>query len=288
MCRPFQHRWLPALAVFAALMFASFSVFAQNPAPAPAPVPAPAPTQISAPDSAQNSPIAPAGAQQPRPSEASQQTTSSPEAVGDALMIHQRYQAAIESYKKGPRDSPDVWNKMGIAYQLMFNLQDASRCYQASLKLDPKSPRVLNNLGTIYDSLREYGDAERMYRKAVKLDPKSALIYKNLGTNLLAQHKYKKGWEVYKTALTLDPQVFQNQASPRVENPASVQERGAMNFYMAKGCVRAGLTDRAIEYLRMALNEGFTSPKKIEADSEFASLRGIPAFDQLLAAQGPQ
>jgi hypothetical protein len=57
---------------------------------------------------------------------------------------------------------------------------------------------------------------------------------------------------------------------------------------MAKGCVRAGMNDRAIEYLRMALNEGFTSPKKIVADSEFAALRGIPAFDQLLAAQSPQ
>jgi hypothetical protein len=48
------------------------------------------------------------------------------------------------------------------------------------------------------------------------------------------------------------------------------------------------MNDCAIDYLRMALNEGFTNPKKIEADSEFASLRGIPAFDQLLAAQRQQ
>jgi hypothetical protein len=38
----------------------------------------------------------------------------------------------------------------------------------------------------------------------------------------------------------------------------------------------------------MALNEGFTNPRKIVADSEFASLRGMPAFDQLLAAQRTQ
>ena len=59
-----------------------------------------------------------------------------------------------------------------------------------------------------------------------------------------------------------------------------------MNYYMARGCVRAGQNDCAIQYLRMALNEGFTNPKKIEADSEFAVLRGVPAFEQLLAAQG--
>ena len=59
-----------------------------------------------------------------------------------------------------------------------------------------------------------------------------------------------------------------------------------MNYFMAKGCVRAGQNDRAIDYLRMALNEGFTNPKKIIADGEFASLRGIPAFELLLASQG--
>jgi Tfp pilus assembly protein PilF len=146
----------------------------------------------------------------------------------------------------------------------------------------------MNNLGTIYDAQKEYGNAERLYRKALKADPKSALIYKNLGTNLLAQHKYNKGWEVYQTALQLDPNIFRNSTSPRIQNPASVEERGAMNFYMAKGCVRAGMNDCAIEYLRMALNEGFTNPKKIAADSEFAGLKDLPAFQQLLASQRRQ
>lgn len=211
-----------------------------------------------------------------------------PEEIGDALMLHQRYQAAIEAYKKAPRNSADAWNKMGIAYQMMFNLQDASRCYQMSLKLESRNPHVLNNLGTVYDGLHEYADAERMYRKAIKLDPRAAITYKNLGTALLAEHKYKRGWEEYKTALSIDPNIFKSHDSLRAENPASVENRGAMNYYMAKGCVRAGMNDCAIDYLRMALNEGFTNPKKIEADGEFASLRGIPAFDQLLASQRQQ
>src|SRR5579863_130721 len=32
------------------------------------------------------------------------------EQVGDALMAHQRYQAAIEAYKKAPTNDPAVWN----------------------------------------------------------------------------------------------------------------------------------------------------------------------------------
>jgi hypothetical protein len=57
---------------------------------------------------------------------------------------------------------------------------------------------------------------------------------------------------------------------------------------MAKTCLRAGLTGRAIEYLRMAINNGFTSPRKILADNEFASLYNVPAFEQLLSNQRNQ
>ena len=268
MSEPKQRRRLSAIAAVAAIVTVFSGAFAQPP------------TQ-----STSQTPATPGGTQS---FAATPQLEATPEQLGDSLSAHQRYQAAIESYKKAPEDSADVWNKMGIAYQMMFNLEAASRSYQTSLKLNPRNSRVLNNLGTIYDSLKEYGNAERMYRRAVKLDPRSAMIYKNLGTNLLSQHKYKKGWEVYKTALEIDPHIFQNTTSPRVQNPASVEDRGAMNYYMAKGCVRAGMSDCAINYLRMALNEGFTSPKKIVADSEFAGLRGVPAFEQLLAEQKQQ
>jgi len=253
----------------------------QTPAqPVPQTAPQSAPQTTAAPAS-------PAIAGQPKGQTAPVQIPTDPEERGDLFMAEQRYQAAIEAYKLAPR-SPEVWNKTGIAYQLMFNLVDASHCYQASLKMNSHNARVLNNLGTVSDAQKQYSDAERFYRKALKLESDSGLIYKNLGTNLLAQHKYKKGWEAYKTALEIDPGVFENTSAPRVQNPTNVQDRGAMNYYMAKGCVRAGMNDCAIEYLRAALNEGFTNPRKIQADTEFAGLRGVPAFQQLLASQRQQ
>src|SRR5215472_10595106 len=213
---------------------------------------------------------------------------ATPEQIADSLMAHQRYQAAIEQYKKASKDSADVWNKTGVAYQLLFNLDEAARCYEHALRLEPKNAVVLNNLGTVYVSLKQFSKAEKTYRKALKINPKSALVHKNLGTALLAQHKYQKGWEEYQRALADDPDVFRNTNTVRVENPASVQDRGAMNYYMAKGCVRAGQAERAIEYLRMAINEGFISPKKLAADEEFMALRDLPAFQQMLAAQRAQ
>ena len=213
---------------------------------------------------------------------------ATPEEEGDALMAHQRYQAAIAAYRKQSHANATLLNKMGISYQMMFNMDEALRCYQASLKLDPKNAHVLNNMGTIYDSMKNYGAAERMYRRALKAEPNSALVLKNLGTNLLSQHKTKKGYEAYQQALAADPEIFTDTSSPRIENPSSVGARGAMNYYTARSCARAGQFDRAIQFLRMALNEGFTTPKKIVADLEFAPMRGIPEFEKLLAAQGPQ
>jgi len=247
----------------------------QQPAASQAPTP-PSPSVAPAQSSAQPATAAPAPSPHPPPT---------PEEIGDSLMSHQRYQAAIEAYKKAPKNSAAVWNKTGIAYQMMFNQTDALRCYRESIKLDPKNPNVWNNLGTVYDSQRDYKEAVKMYHKALKLDPKLPLVLKNLGTDLLAQHKYDKGWQAYQAAIAIDPNIFGNDSGPRVENPSSIRQRGAMNYYMAKSCVRAGLNAQAIEYLRMALNEGFTSPKRIEADSEFAGLRTLPAFQQLLNEQ---
>jgi tetratricopeptide (TPR) repeat protein len=264
MTKDHKQRRIAALVVTAILTATSAAIQAQNPDASAAAASSSAPTQAKT-----NSP----------------QFTPTPEQVGDSLMAHQRYQAAIEAFKKAPPGSADILNKMGVAYQLMLNQEEALRCYQAALKLEPKNSVVMNNLGTIYVSRKEYSKAEKAYRKAVKLNPQSALVHKNMGTVLLAEHKYQKGWQEYQVALALDPKIFEKSNAVHVENPASVQDRGAMNYYMAKGCLRAGQPERAIEYLRQALNEGFTNPKKLAADNEFASLRDVPAFQQLLASQ---
>ncbi len=207
------------------------------------------------------------------------------ENLGDSLMARQQYQAAIEQYKQAPPE-PELLNKMGVAYQLLDNIDDAARCYKEALRSDPKNPKYLNNIGSVYMANREYGRAVKSFGKAARLDATSALYEKNLGTALFADRNYKKGWIAYQEALKLDPAVFDHSTSIRVENPGTIQDRGAMNFYMAKGCMKAGLPDRAIEYLRLALNEGFTTPKKVIADAEFNPLHKMPAFLEMMAAQG--
>jgi Flp pilus assembly protein TadD len=206
-----------------------------------------------------------------------------PAELGDAMMYHKRYQAAIAAYASEPQKTATVWNQMGIAYQMMLNLNDATRCYRESLKLDPRNPNVLNNLGTALQSLGDFREAEHNYRKAIQIDPNFALGYKNLATSLMAHRKYKQGREADARALALDPTIFAPGNSLTVDNPTSVRDRGAMNYYMAIDCARAGQTTCALEHLRMAINQGYTSAIKVATDSNFAALSNDPKFQQLLA-----
>lgn len=206
----------------------------------------------------------------------------SPAEIGDALMLHKRYQAAIESYRKATPSS-DVWNKMGIAYQMMHGNEAALRCYKESLKLAPANAHALNNMGSLYFSLRQFSAAEHMYRKALALEPHSAPVQLNLGTGLIAEHKFEEGWEHYRAALEIDPHAFENTTSPHIGNPALSHDRGAVNYFLARGFAQAGMMGTAIDHLRTALEQGFTNPRKIEADQSFAALRETSAYQDLVS-----
>ena len=231
----------------------------------------------------------PAAAQAPATASAATGPTLgqlSAEELGDLHMARRRYQAALEAYRRAPLDSAQIWNKIGIAEQQLYLMPDAKKSYEMSIKLNPHNPDVMNNLATVYYSMQQYGPAEKLYRRALKLKPRSALIYKNLGTNLLAANKFKKGWGAYQTALSLDPEIFERANLLRIGEPTPTQKRGAMSYYLAKSYVMVGMNDLAVEYLRRAIDEGFTDKKKILADKEFASLHDVSSFQQLLAEQG--
>ena len=209
-----------------------------------------------------------------------------PERRGDILMARKMYREAIELYAEAPQDSAVVWNKMGIAYHQMMQLDAAMKRYQRSIRLDPKYPEAINNLGTIYYAEKRYGKATQYYKRALKLAPDSASIYSNLGTAYFARKKYKEAAETYDTAVKLDPEIFEHHSTYGVLlQESSVAERAKFHFYLAKTYAKAGQNDRALQYIRKALEEGFAERKRLMEDPEFTSLRDLPAFKELLALE---
>ena len=209
-----------------------------------------------------------------------------PERRGDIFMARKMYREAIELYSEAPQDSAVVWNKMGIAYHQMMQLDAAMKRYQRSIRLDPKYPEAINNLGTIYYAEKRYGKATQYYKRALKLAPESASIYSNLGTAYFARRKYKEAAETYDIALKLDPEIFEHHSTYGVLlQESSVAERAKFHFYLAKTYAKAGQNERALQCIRKALEEGFSERKKLLLDPEFAALRDMPEFKELLARE---
>ncbi len=212
-------------------------------------------------------------------------TPLTPEMRGDIFMARKMYREAIETYKQAP-NSAVIANKIGIGYHQLTELDTAKKNYERALKLNPKYAEAINNLGTVHYAKRSYRRAISQYKKALAITPNSASIYSNLGTAQFARKKYKEAFEAYQKALDLDPDVFEHRSTQGVLlQERTVQERAKFHFYLAKTYAKAGMSDRALLYMRKALEEGFKERKRFEEDPEFAALRELPEFQELLALE---
>ena len=199
--------------------------------------------------------------------------------TADRLLAQRSYQAAIETYKQIKEPSARVLDRMGVAYESLFDADDAIRAYKQSIRIDAKNPRTYNDLATVYDQVQRYSEAERLYRKAIELAPDCALYYKNLGTSLLAQGKYNKGSEAYQHALNLDPHVFDGHGNPLMVMTRN--DNAEMNYARAGSCARAGLRDCTLVYLRKAVSEGSATARRIATDRDFSTMKDDPSIQQL-------
>jgi tetratricopeptide (TPR) repeat protein len=209
-----------------------------------------------------------------------------PEMRADIHMARKEYRDALAIYRTLKPVTHALANKMGIAYHQLVELGLAKRHYEQAIKLKPDYAEAVNNLGTIYYATRSYRRAVNQYKKALKLNPYSASIHSNLGTAYFARKNYRAAMDSYQKALELDPEVFEHRGSHGVLlQERSVAERAKFHFYLAKTYAKAGVVDRALLYIRKALEEGFTERKKLVEDPEFAGLQSNPEFQELLKLQ---
>jgi tetratricopeptide (TPR) repeat protein len=220
---------------------------------------------------------APLGREAPKPA-------LSTETRGDIYMARKMYREAIDMYRQGSASSAVLANKIGIAFHQMSQLDLARKNYQKAVKLDPKYPEAINNLGTVYYSQKDYARAIRYYKRALKYSQESASMYSNLGSAYFGRKDYKMATECYQHALQLDPDVFEHHSNfGTLMMERDVEERATYHLYMAKMYAKTGANERALLYLRKALEEGVKDREKIPNIPEFAALKKDPAFAQLLA-----
>ena len=208
---------------------------------------------------------------------------------GDIFMARKMYREAIDTFREGPLSDPVLWNKEGIAYHQLLQLDQAKKSYEHAIKLKPDYIEALNNLGTVYYATRSFRRAISWYDKALKIapdQPRSASIYMNLGTAWFARKKYDRATTAYQQALQLDPTVFEHHSNFGVMlEEHSVQDRAKYHYYVARLYAKMGKSELALQYLRKALEEGFKNKDKLMTDPDLSSLRGLPEFKQLMASE---
>jgi tetratricopeptide (TPR) repeat protein len=208
-----------------------------------------------------------------------------PEERADLYMVYKMYREAIERYKAAPQ-SATILNKTGVAYHQMSDLPTAKKYYQRAIKLNRKYSDAVNNLGTVYYAYKDYGRAVAQYKKAIAISPNSASVYSNLGTAYFARKQYKEASEAYQKAISLDKEVFDRHGTHgELMQESSVEEHAKFHYYLAKTYAQAGDTERALQYIRKSIEEGFKDRKKFLEEPEFAALQDLPEFKEVMALE---
>ena len=209
-----------------------------------------------------------------------------PELRGDIMMARKMFREAIEFYKPGAENNAILANKTGIAYHQLQDLQNAEKYYRRAVKLNPKYPEAINNLGTVYYAKRSYRRAITQYKEALRITPYSASVLSNLGTAYFARKHYEDAMKEYEQALSIDPEIFDQHSGQGVMvQERTVEERAGYFYILAKTCAKAGLTDRTLQYIRKALENGFKDRDKFKAEPEFSALQDNMEFQEILAAE---
>jgi tetratricopeptide (TPR) repeat protein len=206
-----------------------------------------------------------------------------PELRGDIYMARKMYREAIDMYRECSPSSPIIANKIGIAFHQLLQLDLAKKNYERAIKLSPKYSEAINNLGTIYYSQKSYRRAIGLYKRALRYSQPSASIYANLGAAYFARKDLKDAMQCYEEALKLDPDVFEHHSTfGTIMQERTVAERATFHLYLAKMYAKSGADERALIYLRKALEEGVKDRDKIPSMPEFVALKTSPAFKQLM------
>ena len=208
-----------------------------------------------------------------------------PETRGDILMARKMYREAIDTFSEEPHKTAVIYNKIGIAYHQLQQLDAAKKNYEQAVKLKHDYADALNNIGTVYYAKKNYRRAISYYNRALRIN-ESASVYSNLGTALFARKQYDEASDAYQKAFSLDPDVFEHKSNyGTLLQDQNVEERAKFHYYLAKMYAKAGRNELALQYVRKALEEGFKDKKKLNEDPEFEALRDTPEFQELLTIE---
>jgi tetratricopeptide (TPR) repeat protein len=218
-------------------------------------------------------------------------TADALEARADQLRTQKLYLDALDYYRAALLKQPNsagLLNKIGITELMMQRYGEARKSFDRCIKADRGYADAYNNLGVVYYEQRKYGAAIKEYQRAIAIDGNSASFFSNLGAAEFAKKNFEKAVAAYQHALEIDPDVFERTSRGGVQAQLpSPEDRARYDYTVAKLYAKMGFSDRSLEYLRKAMEEGYKDFKNVYKDAEFAELRKDKRFAELMASKTP-
>jgi curved DNA-binding protein CbpA len=106
----------------------------------------------------------------------------------------------------GGFDSNDVWGwrNKGSALYFLGKYDEAIKCYDESIKIDPSNPVVWNNKGLALYYLGKFDEAIASYEHAITIDPSDADAWNSKGNSLNSLGKGDEAKKCYDKAKELE------------------------------------------------------------------------------------
>jgi tetratricopeptide (TPR) repeat protein len=199
-----------------------------------------------------------------------------PSRAGDVYSARKDWRAARDAYLAAIEESATLYNKVGMCYQRLGDVDAARHAYIAAVRLRPDYAEAWNNLGTLNHAREDYERAVMAYEKSIAIDPTDPVVFKNLGQAWLALEDIPKTLEAWSEAMRLDPRVLtSNEDDPVLAGKVDLARK---YFIFAKLVAADGDVDQALELLGLARENGFRDFGKVERDPDFASVVEDPRW----------
>ena len=209
----------------------------------------------------------------------------------DQLRTVKLYLDALDYYHAAMAKEPNsarLLNKVGITQLMMQRYRESKKSFEQSIKFNRQAADAYNNLGVVLYEQKKYSPAVKEYRRAIAIDGGSASFYSNLGAALFSKKEFEPAVVAYQKAMEIDPDVFVRTSRGGVQAQLpSPEDRARYDYTVAKLYAKMGFSERSLEYLRKAMEEGYKDFKNVYKDVEFAELRKDKRFTELVATKTP-
>ena len=103
-------------------------------------------------------------------------------------------------------NNADAYHVQALAYKMLNKLDDAQRCFQQSLDINPRQPAVLSNFANLMMALSKFDQAFSLFERSTQIDNTNKDAWLNWAILLFNLQKYETAIEKLHEAIQSIPQ----------------------------------------------------------------------------------